>query len=115
MPFFNLKSLFSDSEETAEEVPPPSEKTHDTEAFPPIIGLDMVGRGVRLKPHQVYELKDVLLKRTKHNQIFHAIETGQSYFVPADGYAVDANHPLPTEHNILRLIATLLLVITFLV
>ncbi|RKZ35592.1 MAG: hypothetical protein DRQ49_07750 [Gammaproteobacteria bacterium] len=101
MPFFNLKSLFSDSEETAEEVPPPSEKTHDTEAFPPIIGLDMVGRGVRLKPHQVYELKDVLLKRTKHNQIFHAIETGQSYFVPADGYAVDANHPLPTEHKVI--------------
>jgi len=101
MSFFNLKSLFSDSEETAEEVPPPSEKTPDTEAFPPIIGLDMVGRGVRLKPHQVYELKDVLLKRTKHNQIFQAMETGQSYFVPADGYAVDANHPLPTEQKVI--------------
>lgn len=91
MPFFNFKSLFTESEKTYD--------TYDSEALPPIIGLDMVGRGVRLKPHQVYELKDVLLKRTKRKQIFNAIETGESYFVPANGYAVDANHPIPTEQH----------------
>jgi hypothetical protein len=102
MPFFNLKSLFTDSEKIYDRttpVSPPSEKTPESEALPPIIGLDMVGRGVRLKPHQVYELKDVLLKRTKHNQIFHAIETGQSYFLPADGYAVDTSHPILTDQH----------------
>ena len=102
MPFFNLKSLFSDSEEISDsekEASPPSDKTLDNETLPPIIGLDMVGRGIRLKYHQVYELKEVLLKRTKHNQVFHAIETGQNYLVPADGYAVDASHPLPTDQH----------------
>ncbi|MDM8561290.1 hemopexin repeat-containing protein [Candidatus Parabeggiatoa sp. HSG14] len=100
MPFFNLKNLFTESENTYNgKASPPSEKTPDSEALPPIIGLDMVGRGVRLKPHQVYELKDVLLKRTKHKQIFNAIETGQSYLVPADGYAVDASHPFPTDQH----------------
>jgi hypothetical protein len=101
MPFFNLKNLFTSSTDESEP-PPPSEKTPDIDALPPIIGLDMVGRGVRLKPHQVYELKDVLLKRTKPQQIFHALETGQSYLLPADGYAVDASHPISAnQHQII--------------
>jgi hypothetical protein len=85
MPFLNFKNLFSSSAK----LPKP-------DAPPPILGLDVVGRGITLKPHQAYELKKVLFKRTFGNRIFHATETGKTYAVPEE-YEVSETHPVPAN------------------
>jgi len=89
MPLFNLKSLFSSSEKT--------------DAPPPIIGLDVVGRGIRFTPYQPYELKEVLFKRTHLNHIFHAVEEGKIYSVP-DGYEVDEISPMSANQALSQII-----------
>lgn len=62
-----------------------------------IIGLEVVGRGINLRPHQSYELKDILFKR-KNNRptIFCSRETGQTYSVP-EGYEVNESPPMPAK------------------
>ncbi len=85
MPFLNFQNLFSSSAK----MPKP-------DAPPPIIGLDVVGRGITLKPHQAYEFKKVLFKRTKGDRIFHATETGKTYAVPEE-YEVSETHPVPAN------------------
>jgi MAC/Perforin domain/Hemopexin len=56
-------------------------------------GLEVVGRGVYLRPNQPYELKDVLFDR--HNAVpYHSNETGLTYDVP-EGYQVDNSPPMP--------------------
>ncbi len=92
MPFLNFKNLFSSSA-----------KPHKPEAPSPVIGLDIVGRGIALKPHQAYELKNVLFKRTKWNRIFHPMAGGKNYCVP-DGYEVNENFLLPANHALSRIV-----------
>jgi hypothetical protein len=60
----------------------------------PIPGLEVVGRGVYLRPKQPYELKDILFKR-ENEQVYRSKETGQTYAVPED-YAVNDSPPMPT-------------------
>jgi MAC/Perforin domain/Hemopexin len=61
--------------------------------FLPIPGLEVVGRGVYLRPQQPYELKDILFKR-ENDQAYYSKETGQTYTVP-EGYEVNDSPPMP--------------------
>ena len=68
----------------------------DTEnELPAIPGLDMVGRGIYLRPQQPFELKGVLFRQDDH-QIYPSKETGQSYRLPA-GYEVNDSPPMPAS------------------
>jgi hypothetical protein len=66
-----------------------------TQKFLPIPGLEVVGRGVYLRPQQPYELKDILLKR-QNDQTYYSKETGQTYTVP-ESYAVNDSPPMPAD------------------
>lgn len=59
----------------------------------PIPGLDIVGRGLYLRPHSPYELKSVLFPQGE-GTAFHSQETGKIYRVPK-GYAVQDSPPTP--------------------
>ncbi len=58
-----------------------------------IPGLEVVGRGVYLRPNQPYQLKSVLFKRTEYLPYFSK-ETALTYGVPA-GYEVNDSPPMP--------------------
>jgi hypothetical protein len=60
-----------------------------------IPGLEVVGRGVYLRPYQPYELTQVLFKRDQY-KVSRSKETGQSYSVP-EGYEVDDSPPFPNN------------------
>jgi len=62
---------------------------------PPIIGLEVVGRGINLRPRQSYELKEVIFERY-YDGNFQSIETGKTYSVP-DGYAVNESPAAPGD------------------
>jgi hypothetical protein len=66
-----------------------------TQKFLPIPGLEVVGRGVYLRPNQPYELKDILFKR-QNDQTYYSKETGQTYTVP-ESYAVNDSPPMPAD------------------
>ncbi len=59
----------------------------------PIPGLEMVGRGVYLRPYRPYELKDILFPR-EGERTYYSSETGQTYLVPKD-YSVNDSPPMP--------------------
>jgi hypothetical protein len=61
--------------------------------LPLIPGLDMVGRGLYLRPRQPFELKEILFPQAGH-QIYPSKETGLSYRVP-EGYEVNDSPPMP--------------------
>lgn len=64
-----------------------------TQLVRPIPGLEVVGRGVYVRQHQPYELKEVLFER-RNPEPYYSEETGRSYAVP-DGYEVDDSPPMP--------------------
>ncbi|EDN69444.1 Membrane attack complex component/perforin/complement C9 [Beggiatoa sp. PS] len=78
-------------------------KNHNNNAPPAIIGLDMVGRGLTLRPHQTYELKEILFKRIDGNRVFDSVETAKTYLVP-DGYEVNESPPIPADKSQCQLI-----------
>jgi hypothetical protein len=58
-------------------------------------GLDAVGHGIHIKPHQPHELKRVLFHRQDYRPIaFH--DAAQVYQLPA-GYEVDDSPPMPAN------------------
>ncbi len=59
----------------------------------PLPGLDVVGRGLYLRPHAPYELKRQLFRQDQHRR-FYSRETDRSYLVPR-GYEVDESPPPP--------------------
>ncbi|MBI9090374.1 MAG: hypothetical protein JEZ12_14255 [Desulfobacterium sp.] len=59
-------------------------------------GLDVVGRGIYLRPHQPYELKAVLFKQDGKKSKFHSRETDQIYDIP-EGYEVNESPPAPAK------------------
>ena len=63
------------------------------EELPLIPCLDMVGRGIYLRPQQPFELKGVLFRQPGH-QTYPSKETGLTYRVPA-GYEVNDSPPMP--------------------
>jgi hypothetical protein len=68
-----------------------------TDELTPIPGLEMVGRGVYLRPRQPYELKDILFKRERDkNRSYYSAEAGQAYSVP-EGYEVNDSPPMPAD------------------
>jgi len=60
-----------------------------------ITGLEVVGRGIYLRPRQPYELKDVLFER-KDYRSYISKETGEEYAIPA-GYAINDSPPMPAN------------------
>lgn len=59
----------------------------------PIPGIELVGRGIYLKPNQTYRLKQVLLER-RGTVPYLSVETGITYSVP-EGYEVNDSPPMP--------------------
>ncbi len=59
----------------------------------PLVGLDVVGRGVHLRPRQAYSLRPVLVPRAGW-RTYTSRETGETYRVPR-GYAVNDSPPMP--------------------
>lgn len=60
-----------------------------------ITGLEVVGRGIYIRPRQPYELKDVLFER-KDFRPYISKETGEEYGIPG-GYAVNDSPPMPAN------------------
>jgi hypothetical protein len=73
-----------------------------TEESHPIPGLDVVGRGIFLNPHQPDVLRPVLSPHTKMRR-HHSPETGQTYTVP-HGYAVNESPPMPAKQALNRVV-----------
>ena len=61
--------------------------------LPDIPGLDMVGRGIYLRPQQAFELKGILFRQA-NPKIYPSKETGLDYQVP-EGYEVNDSPPMP--------------------
>ena len=64
-----------------------------TQKFLPIQGLEVVGRGVYLRPNRPYELKPVLFPRD-NDQAFYSKETDATWGLP-EGYEVNDSPPMP--------------------
>ncbi len=64
--------------------------------FSRVPGLEVVGRGIYLRPHQPYELKSVLFKQEMKGSSFLARETGKEYAVP-EGYEVNESPSAPAR------------------
>lgn len=66
---------------------------------PPLIpGLEVVGRGIYLRPYQPYGLSQLLFKRDKY-YVVPSKETGTSYSVP-EGYEVNESPPFPVNESL---------------
>ena len=64
-----------------------------TDDLPPLPGLDVVGRGLFLRPHQPYELKRQLFAQESPRR-YYSREADSSYALP-QGYEVDESPPPP--------------------
>ncbi len=64
-----------------------------TRELRPIPGLEVVGRGVYLRPNQAYQLKEVLVPNGSPEPYYSA-ETGTTYAVPK-AYEVNDSPPMP--------------------
>ncbi len=67
--------------------------TTKTDKILPIPGLDMVGRGIYLRPYVPFELKNILFQQS-NEQTFFSKETGESYIIP-EGYEINDSPPMP--------------------
>lgn len=70
-----------------------SERLPAAAAPPPIVGLDVVGRGVHVRPRQPYALRGVLFPHGAY-RTYTSRETGETYRVPTD-YAINDSPPMP--------------------
>jgi hypothetical protein len=68
-----------------------AEQTHN---LPPLPGTGVVGRGIYLRPHQTYMLKDFLFKRGE-DYPYTSVETGSTFAVPKC-YAINGSPPMPS-------------------
>lgn len=68
--------------------------TTKTDKILPIPGLDMVGRGIYLRPYVPFELKNILFQQA-NEQIYYSKETEESYSIP-EGYEINDSPPMPT-------------------
>ncbi|GAB6040731.1 hemopexin repeat-containing protein [Endothiovibrio diazotrophicus] len=59
----------------------------------PIPGLEVVGRGIYLRPRHPYALRDVLFEQCDH-WTYNSRELGEAFLVP-QGYAVNDSPPVP--------------------
>ncbi len=68
--------------------------TNESQSLLPLPGVEVVGRGVYLRPRQPYELKEILFKQDNH-RAYYSKEAGENYSVP-EGYEVNDSPPMPT-------------------
>ncbi len=68
----------------------------------PIPGLEVVGRGIYLRPYQPYTLTQLLFQRDKFRVVSNN-ETGQSYTLP-EGYEVNDSPPFPVNESLNQVI-----------
>lgn len=61
----------------------------------PLPGLEVVGRGIYLIPHQPYQLKEILFKQEKPRK-YYSVEADQTYLIP-DGYEMNESPPMPAN------------------
>ncbi|ESQ12270.1 MAG: hypothetical protein N838_18355 [Thiohalocapsa sp. PB-PSB1] len=66
----------------------------------PMPGLDMVGRGLYLRPQQPFELKGILFHQADH-RYYQSRETGRTFQVPA-GYEANDSPPMPAAQALNR-------------
>lgn len=62
----------------------------------PIPGLELLGRGIYLKPRQPYELKQRLVNNEKGKRTVYCADAYKSYYVPNE-YEVNHSPPMPTN------------------
>ena len=68
----------------------------------PLPGLDVVGRGLLLRPRQPYELKKMLFPQQSHSDYF-VVDAEINYQVPK-GYAVNDSPPMPPGASLNKLV-----------
>ena len=66
-----------------------------------IPGLEMVGRGIYIRPRQTFELKPILFHRDRY-RVYSSRETSQDYQVP-EGYEVNDSPPMPATQALSRM------------
>lgn len=66
--------------------------------IPPMPGLEVVGRGIHLRPYQHYQLGEIIFKRGP-SRVISSKETRTSFALPA-GYEVNDSPPLPTNESL---------------
>jgi hypothetical protein len=64
----------------------------------PLPGLEVVGRGIFLRPYQPYSLGQLLFKRDQHRTI-SSKETKETYAIPV-GYEVNDSPPFPMNESL---------------
>lgn len=64
----------------------------------PMPGLEVVGRGIHLRPYQPYQLAQLLFKRARE-RVISSKETKESYALPF-GYEVNDSPPLPMNESL---------------
>lgn len=69
--------------------------TAQLEDLPLLPGLDLVGRGMYLRPYQPYDLRRVLFRRENY-RLSCPRETPQAYRIP-EGYDVNDSPPMPAD------------------
>jgi hypothetical protein len=79
---------------------PNSQPTKATNTLTPMPGLDVVGRGIYLRPRQPYELRKQIFAQ-QHFTEFKANEANCVYGVPR-GYAVNDSPPMPAGYSLNR-------------
>ncbi len=67
----------------------------DAAELTPLPGLDVVGRGIYLRPYQPYTLKQLLFEHNQYREVLSR-ETHMKYALPV-GYEVNDSPPLPTN------------------
>ncbi|MEO7591348.1 MAG: hemopexin repeat-containing protein [Byssovorax sp.] len=67
-------------------------------ALSPMPGLEVVGRGIHLRPYQPYQLAQLLFKR-EEDRVISSKETKESYLLPV-GYEVNDSPPFPMNESL---------------
>lgn len=67
-------------------------------ALSPMPGLEVVGRGIHLRPYQPYQLAQLLFKR-EQDHVIYSKETKESYLLPT-GYEVNDSPPFPMNESL---------------
>jgi len=74
----------------------------ENDKFLPLPGIDVVGRGLLLRPRQPYALKKILFPQESFRNYF-TVDAGVNYQVPA-GYDVNDSPPMPSGAALNRLV-----------
>lgn len=83
----------------ATSAPPPKATSAEHRPLP---GLEVVGRGIHLRPYQPYSLAQLLFKR-EHHRVVNSKETKETYSIPR-GYEVNDSPPFPVNESLNQMI-----------